>query len=280
MKEQEIKDLFVRFENASSELNGVEYWSARELHSLFGYTQWRNFLPAIEKAMVSCKSAGENPDDHFAQVRKMVDLGSGAQRAVDDIYLTRYACYLIAQNGDSKKAEIAFAQNYFAVQTRRAELIQQRILESERVAERNKLKATETKLGAIVYKRGVDEKGFGILRSKGDAALFGAPTQKLKERFHSVGKPLADVLPTIGITAKNLAAEMTSINVENKDIKGLDPITHEHVDNNMAVRDMLRKRGIYTETLQPVEDVTKVERRLNSEAKKAITQGKKTRKKK
>ena len=229
-------------------------------------------LKAIEKAKESCINAGENESDHFVGVNKMVSLGSGSQRAIEDILLTRYACYLIAQNGDPRKQEIAFAQNYFAVQTRRAELVQQRILESERVLARKKLRETETRLSKVVYEHGVDDKGFAIMRSKGDAALFGMPTKDLKTKFglEKQNKPLADVLPTIGIKAKDLAAEMTSTNVENKNLHGLNPITREHVDNNVAVREMLRSRGIEPSQLQPAEDVNKVERRLKSEEKKAL----------
>lgn len=272
MKSEEILDLFERFEQAATQINGIECWSARSLCPLLGYTDWRNFQKAIDKAKDSCINAGERELDHFVGVNKMVSLGSGSQRSIEDILLTRYACYLIAQNGDPRKPEISFAQNYFAVQTRRAELVQQRILESERVLARKKLRETESRLSKVVYEHGVDDKGFAIMRSKGDAALFGMPTKDLKTKFgiEKQNKPLADVLPTIGIKAKDLAAEMTSTNVENKNLHGLNPITREHVDNNIAVREMLRSRGIEPQQLQPAEDVNKVERRLKSEEKKAL----------
>jgi len=272
MKGEEILALFEKFEQAATKVNNVECWSARSICPLLGYTDWRNFMKAIEKAKESCISAGERELDHFVDANKMINLAKGAQRSIEDILLTRYACYLIAQNGDPRKQEIAFAQNYFAVQTRRAELVQQRILESERVLARKKLRETESRLSKVVYEHGVDDKGFAIMRSKGDSALFGMPTKDLKTKFglEKQSKPLADVLPTIGIKAKDLAAEMTSTNVEQKNLHGLNPITREHVDNNIAVREMLRSRGIEPTRLQPAEDVNKVERRLKSEEKKTL----------
>lgn len=271
MKAEQIKELFAQFEVAASEFEGIECWSARELQNLLGYSKWENFQKVIDKAKESCRNAGEQITNHFPDVGKMVPIGSGAEKEIDDILLTRYACYLIAQNGDSRKEEISFAQNYFAVQTRRAELVEQRLLEFERVKAREKLSQTEKQLSGVLYERGVDEKGFGIIRSKGDQALFRLTTQQLKKKMHVPdGRPVADFLPTISIKAKDLAAEMTSLNVQNKNLKGHNPIEKEHVDNSKAVREMLTKRGIVPENLPPAEDVKKVQRKLESDGKKIL----------
>lgn len=271
MKVDEIQELFNRFESIALEYEGVECWSARELAPVMGYVQWRNFASIIEKAKESAVNAGASATDHFADVSKMVSLGSGAERQVDDIMLTRYACYLVAQNGDPRKPEISFAQNYFAVQTRRAEIVYQRILDFERVEARAKLAETERTLSGVLYERGVDSKGFAIIRTKGDQALFGLDTARMKRRVGAPEKrPLADFISTIAIKAKDLAAEMTSVNVQQKDLRGLPGIEREHIDNNSAVRNMLLDRGIRPETLPPAEDVKKVERRLKSDEKRIL----------
>ncbi|MDX2249782.1 MAG: DNA damage-inducible protein D [Bacteroidia bacterium] len=279
MKTEQIKELFAQFEAASSELEGIECWSARELQILLGYSKWENFQNVIDKAKDSCRNAGEQTSDHFPDVRKMVSIGSGAEKEIVDILLTRYACYLIAQNGDSRKEEIAFAQNYFAVQTRRAELVEQRLLEYERVKAREKLSQTEKQLSGVLYERGVDEKGFAMIRSKGDQALFRLSTPQLKKKMGvPESRPVADFLPTISIKAKDLAAEMTSLNVQNKDLKGQTPIEKEHVDNSKAVREMLTKRGIVPENLPPADDVKKLQRKLDSDGKNILKDAKKKKK--
>ena len=275
MKTEEIKDLFAQFESIVCDYNGVECWSARELYKLLGYVQWRNFLAIVDKAKTACENAGMKVADHFADVSKTIAMPKGAEREVDNIMLTRYACYLVAQNGDSRKPEVAFAQNYFAVQTRRAELIEQRLLDYERVQARAKLAETEKTLSGVLYERGVDSKGFAIIRSKGDKALFHIDTKLLKRKLNAPdNRPLADFLPTISIKAKDLAAEMTSVNVQTKDLYGQKPIEQEHIDNNTAVRDMLVGRGIYPEQLPPAEDVKKVECRLSNEEKSQIKKNK------
>lgn len=276
MKSQEIIELFQQFEAVASELEGVECWSARELQKLLGYSKWENFEKVIKKAKDACANAGEDINNHFPGVGKVIEAGKGAQHIIDDIALTRYACYLIAQNGDSRKEEIAFAQNYFAVQTRRAEVIEQRLLEFERVKAREKLTQTEKQLSGILFERGVDSKGFGLIRSKGDQALFRLSTIQLKKKMGVPdNRPVADFLPTISIKAKDLAAEMTGLNVQSKDLRGQNKIENEHIDNNKAVRNMLTQRGIIPENLPPAEDVKKIQRKLDSDDKKVLKEAKK-----
>ena len=252
----------------------VEFWYARDLMPLLGYERWENFDKAIGRAIESCEASRIEVSDHFREVTKMVWLGSGSQRKIKDYMLTRYACYLIAQNGDPKKEEIAFAQSYFAVQTRKQELIEERISLIERTEARGRLRESEKRLSQNIYERGVDDAGFGRIRSKGDRALFGGyTTQEMKERLGvKDNRPLADFLPALSIAAKNLATEMTNYNVDEKDLQGEHAITGEHVQNNLSVRDMLGQRGIKPEELPPSEDIRKLERRVKSQEKKLATQ--------
>ncbi len=254
----------------TTEDGSVEFWYARELMECLGYDRWENFNKAINRAIDSCKTSNSDSLDHFRGVTKMVQLGSGAERGVKDYMLTRYACYLIAQNGDPRKEEIAFAQSYFAVQTRKQELIEERIAYIERTEARGKLRESEKRLSQNIYERGVDDAGFGRIRSRGDQALFGGKsTQDMKKQLGiSDKRPLADFLPTLTIAAKNLATEMTNYNVEEKDLQGEGSITSEHVQNNMSVREMLGTRGIKPEELPPSEDIKKLERRVKSQEKK------------
>ncbi len=248
--------------------NSIEVWYARELQEVLGYARWENFVGAVGRAIESCKTLGINVDDHFREVTKMVGLGSGSQRPIQDFMLTRYACYLIAQNGDPKKEEIAFAQSYFAVQTRKAELIEERLNEIARLNTRERLRTSEKQLSRNIFQRGVDDRGFGRIRSKGDQALFGGlTTEQMKKRLGIKSGALADRLPTLTIAAKNLATEMTNYNVEQKDLYGENDITAEHVQNNRSVRGMLGKRGIRPESLPPAEDIKKVERRVAKDEK-------------
>lgn len=279
MDKKRIEQIKAQFDNVIqfSEEAQIEFWYARDLMKLLGYSRWENFVKAISRAMESCETTRIEVVDHFREVTKMVSIGSGAGRHVKDYMLTRYACYLIAMNGDTSKEEIAFAQSYFAVQTRKQELIEERIEYIERAQARSRLKESEKRLSQNIYERGVDDAGFARIRSQGDQALFGGySTKDMKEKLGiKDNRPLADFLPTLTIAAKNLATEMTNYNVENKDLYGETVITGEHVQNNTEIRKMLKERGIKPEELPPEEDIKKMERRTKSQDKDIVeTSGK------
>jgi len=280
MKRELISELFGKFEDACYDLDGLECWSGRELMEIFNYSEWRAFAKLIERASRSCESSGEKVSDHFVVYTKMVVLGSGANREIEDVALTRYACYLIAQNGDPIKPEIAFAQTYFAVQTRKQELIELRLLDIALVNAREKLSKSEKKLSGIIYERGVDNKSFALIRSEGDKALFGGRTTHFMKTKLGVptNRPLADFLPTLMIKAKDFATELTSHNVIEKDLTGDKQITNEHIDNNREVRKILLNRGVVPENLPPAEDVKKVQRRIDNTEKNILKDIKKDKK--
>ncbi len=270
MKPELITTLQKSFEEYAHTVEGIEFWYARDLQKLLDYDKWENFAKVIEKAKTACQNSKQDLGDHFAGVRKMVKIGSDAEREIDDFMLTRYACYLIAQNGDPRKEQIAFAQSYFAVQTRKQEIIEQRIALIERLTARQKLVASETELSKLIYERGVDEAGFAQIRSKGDEALFGGlTTSEMKQRLKvSQKRPLADFLPTITITAKNLATEITNFKVKKEDLVGEPKITREHVKNNADIRKLLAKSGIKPEELPPEDDIQKLQRQVKSDEEK------------
>ena len=272
MKTEVVQALTDTFEgHAQRTEGGVEFWLARDLQHLLGYAEWRNFGTVLSRAKTACELSGHKVTDHFVDVNKMVDLGSGSQREVDDLMLTRYACYLVAQNGDSKKQPIAFAQTYFAIQTRRAELIAQRLLDAERLSARKKLTQTEKDLSQVIYERTGGNQDFALIRSKGDHALFGKSTQAMKAQWKVPdNRPLADFAPTIVLKAKDFAAEITIFNANQHQMGSESAISREHITNNEAVRKTLLERGIRPEALPPAEDVKKTERRLSAEDKKSL----------
>jgi len=272
MKTELVQTLTANFEaHAQQTEGGVEYWLARDLQHLLGYTKWDNFLNAITKAKTACEVSGHQVLDHFADVGKTIKMPKGAEKEIPDIILTRYACYLIAQNGNPRKQEIAFAQTYFAIQTRRAEIIEQRLLEAERVSARKKLGTTEKELSQVIYEQTGGNEDFALIRSKGDQALFGKSTRAMKAQWKVPDRrPLADFAPTIILKAKDFAAEITIFNAREHGMACEAAISNEHITNNQAVRNTLLERGIRPEHLPAAEDVKKVERRIASEEKKSI----------
>jgi len=267
MKQELIAQLHGNFEGAAHIEDGVTYWLAREIQPLLEYARWENFESIIEKAEIACKNSGQLVENHFRDVTKKVEIGSGSTREINDIKLTRYACYLIAQNGDPRKETIAFAQSYFAIQTRKQELLEERLLLTERIQARVKLSETERQLSSTLYQHGVDDKGFAVIRSRGDNALFGGHnTADMKRRLGIKSKrALADFLPTVTLKAKEFAAAITDFNVQKHGLRGTERIGNEHVKNNKDVRAVLEKSDIRPESLPAEEDIQKLERRVKSE---------------
>lgn len=270
------KDIIIKlsksFEEAAHIEQGIEYWMARDIQELLEYNEWRNFLNVVEKAKTACQNSGQSVTNHFGDVTKMVKLGSGSEREIPDIMLSRYACYLVAQNGDPRKEPIAFAQSYFALQTRKQELLEKHIEMLERLEARQKLTQTEKELSSALYEHGVDDQGFARIRSKGDQALFGGNTTIQMKRKLGVpeSRPLADFLPTITIKAKDFAGEITHFNVKKQNLLGEAQITNEHIKNNQDVRHVLAKSHIYPEELPPEEDIKKLEKRIKKDSEKFV----------
>lgn len=268
MKIQKLEQLREQFEQYVNDAEGIEYWLARELQVLLEYKEWRNFEMVIAKAKIACETSGEEVINHFLAVEKEVKTGIGYKQ-VPDYMLTRYACYLIAQNGDPRKEVVAFAQAYFAVQTRRAEIIEEQMELHARMEARQLLRESEKAHSEEIYHRGVDSKGFAYIRSMGDQALFGNRTTKQMKEILNVPKsrPLADFLPRITISAKQLAADLTTFHTKNKDLHGVPKITAEHVNSNQEIRTFLIKQGVIPENLPPAEDIKKLERRVKRKQK-------------
>jgi len=272
MEQLIIKTLTSSFEEHAQNQEGVEFWYARDLQKLLEYEQWRNFLKVINKAQKSCENTDSSVSEHFADVSKTIAMPKGASKEIEDILLTRYACYLIAQNADPQKQSVAFAQSYFALQTRRQELIEERIKLAERLEARRRLTASETKLSKLIYERGVDARGFGRIRSKGDKALFGGlTTREMKNRLGvPKSRALSDFTPSVTVLAKALATEMTNMNIQGKDLQGEQPISQQHISSNLTIRQALVNENIVPENLPAEEDIKKVQRRVNSQTKKSL----------